>query len=250
MEGSYDALDTELSPNSRKKIITHPLYVPRSSPWLDLKVFYVRISNCEVDESTSDRLTLNHIPLTPDTIIEVNGKRCSIYSECASSSLRRDRVDKKSEEATFVSTDSIRTTGSVRFQVFDKDELLITGDLELCNSNGVIGESKASSKKWNMKCQAASACTRFLKGKQYAGPENPHPLIEVYVAGFFSGAPIILTKTLQLGVRKKQQMKVTLGSIPEYGTSEQKDVGDEDSLKVLDDSVTTNLNVFNYFLLW
>ncbi|KAF0912041.1 hypothetical protein E2562_012957 [Oryza meyeriana var. granulata] len=52
----------EVAFETARKIIMHPLYTPGSSPWLDLKVFYVRVSNCEVDESMPDRLTLNHIP--------------------------------------------------------------------------------------------------------------------------------------------------------------------------------------------
>lgn len=35
--------------------------------------------------------------------------------------LRRDRVDKNSEETTFVSTDSIRLTGSMKFDVYDRE---------------------------------------------------------------------------------------------------------------------------------
>ncbi|KAF0928880.1 hypothetical protein E2562_010738 [Oryza meyeriana var. granulata] len=169
----------EVAFETARKIIMHPLYTPRSSPWLDLKVFYVRVSNCEVDESAPDRLTLNHIPLSPDTVIEVNGQRSSMHTEFISSSLRRDRVDKMTEEATFVSTDSIRMTGCVRFQVFDKNDLLLTGDLELCSANGVVGESKNSSKRWNMKCQPASSCNGFLKGKLSTGSESVHPVIEV-----------------------------------------------------------------------
>ncbi|KAL6894180.1 hypothetical protein ACP4OV_008278 [Aristida adscensionis] len=216
-----------------RKIIMHPLYAPRSSPWLDLKVFYVRVSNCVVDESAPEYLTLNHIPLSPDTVIEVNGQRSSMHTEFISSSLRRDRVDKKTEEATFVSTDNIRMTGSVRFQVFDKNDLLLTGDLDLCSANGVVGESKSCSKKWNMKCQSATSCNGFLKGKISAGSEYVHPAIEVYVAGTFSGTPIILTKTIQLISRRKSEMKLKLDSIPENETSEQqKEESHEDSLKV------------------
>uniref|UniRef100_A0A0E0D7K7 Erythronate-4-phosphate dehydrogenase family protein n=1 Tax=Oryza meridionalis TaxID=40149 RepID=A0A0E0D7K7_9ORYZ len=163
----------EVAFETARKIIMHPLYMPRSSPWLDLKVFYVRVSNCEVDESAPDRLTLNHIPLSPDTVIEVNGQRSSMHTEFISSSLRRDRVDKMTEEATFVSTDSIRMTGSVRFQVFDKNDLLLTGDLELCSANGVVGEPKNSSKRWNMKCQPTSSCNGFLKGKPSTESQNP-----------------------------------------------------------------------------
>ncbi|KAL5209345.1 hypothetical protein ABZP36_004968 [Zizania latifolia] len=216
-----------------RKIIMHPLYTPRSSPWLDLKVFYVRVSNCEVDESAPDHLTLNHIPLSPDTVIEVNGQRSSMHTEFISSSLRRDRVDKKTEEATFVSTDSIRMTGSIRFQVFDKNDLLLTGDLEFCSTNGVVGESKNSTKRWNMKCQPATSCNGFLKGKLSTGSESVHPVIEVYVAGTFCGTPIVLTKTVQHISRRKSQMKLKLDSIPENETTEQqKEELHEDSVKV------------------
>jgi hypothetical protein len=217
-----------------RKIIMHPLYAPRSSPWLDLKVFYIRVSNCVVDESAPDHLTLNHIPLSPDTVIEVNGQRSSMHTEFISSSLRRDRVDKRTEEATFVSTDNIRMTGSVRFQVFDKNDLLLTGDLDLCNANGVVGESKSSSKKWNMKCQSSTSCNGFLKGKLSNGSEYVQPMIEVYVAGTFSGTPIILTKTIQLISRRKSEMKLKLDSIPENeATEQQKEESAEDTSKVL-----------------
>ncbi|KAK3145918.1 hypothetical protein QOZ80_3BG0259210 [Eleusine coracana subsp. coracana] len=216
-----------------RKIIMHPLYAPRSSPWLDLKVFYIRVSNCVVNESTPEHLTLNHIPLSPDTVIEVNGQRSSMHTEFITSSLRRDRVDRRTEEATFVSTDNIRMTGSVRFQVFDKSDLLLTGDLELCNANGVVGESKNSSKKWNMKCQSAASGNSFLKGKLSTCSESVHPVIEVYIAGTFSGTPIILTKTIQIISRRKSEMKLKLDSIPENeATEEQKEESHEESLKV------------------
>lgn len=65
--------------------------------------------------------------------------------------------------------------------------------------------------------------TGFLKGK-YVGLETVPPKIEVFVAGCFDGAPIILTKTLQIGFRKKQTRKGLLGSIPECeGSESQKD---------------------------
>lgn len=217
-----------------RKIIMHPLYASRSSPWLDLKVFYVRVSNCMVDESAPDHLTLNHIPLSPDTVIEVNGRRSSMHTEFVSSSLRRDRIDKKTEEATYVSTDSIRMTGSVRFQVFDKNDLLLTGDLELCNANGVVGEPKSSSKKWNIKCHSSASSSGFLKGKMSTGPDSAHPVVEVYVAGTFSGTPIILTKTVQFISRRKSQMKLKLDSIPENEATElHTENSHGDSLKVL-----------------
>ena len=57
----------------------------------------------KVNDSTLEFLTLNHIPMDFDTLLEVNGTRSSIYSDGVSLLLRRDRVDKESKEATFVS---------------------------------------------------------------------------------------------------------------------------------------------------
>uniref|UniRef100_A0A0D3CBI4 Protein kinase domain-containing protein n=1 Tax=Brassica oleracea var. oleracea TaxID=109376 RepID=A0A0D3CBI4_BRAOL len=200
-----------------------------SSPWLDLRVFYVRISNFTVEDSTPEALTINHIPLDPDTLLEINGVRMSMYSEGCSSQLRRDRVDKKSEEATYVSTDNIRLNGSVKFEVYDKKELVLSGTLEMSDGNGFTGESK---KQWNMTCEAGlTAGSGFLKEKSRNGQEllPALPTIEVYVTGCFSGTPIILTKTLQLGLRKKQSRRMVLDSIPEYETAAepQKDMSSE-----------------------
>ena len=200
-----------------------------SSPWLDRRVFYVRISNFTVEDSTPEALTINHIPLDPDTLLEINGVRMSMYSEGCSSQLRRDRVDKKSEEATYVSTDNIRLNGSVKFEVYDKKELVLSGTLEMSDGNGFTGESK---KQWNMTCEAGlTAGSGFLKEKSRNGQEllPALPTIEVYVTGCFSGTPIILTKTLQLGLRKKQSRRMVLDSIPEYETAAepQKDMSSE-----------------------
>ncbi|MQL69408.1 hypothetical protein Taro_001700 [Colocasia esculenta] len=225
MEHRDNQMITRKESEQNWKIITHPLYQPRMSPWLDLRVFYARFSSFDVDESTPKHLTLRHIPLSPDTVIEVNGKRSSIHSECVFSLLRRDRVDKETEEATFVGTDSLRMIGSVRFEIHDKDDLLFSGTLELCNSNGFTGGSTNHCKKWNISCQQEmSAGTSFLKGKQHVGPEARVPTIDVYVTGCFSGNPIILTKTLQLGPRKKHHLKAMLGSIPENESAEMKKV--------------------------
>ncbi|MQL86812.1 hypothetical protein Taro_019345 [Colocasia esculenta] len=243
MEHHDDQMITREESEQNWKIITHPLYQPKTSPWLDLRVFYLRFSSFEVDESTPKHLTLRHIPLSPDTIIEVNGKRSSIYSECVFSLLRRDRVDKETGEATFVGTDSIRMTGSVRFEVYNKDDLLFSGALELCNSNGFTGESKKHCKKWNISCQQEmSAGTSFLKGKQHMGPEAWVPTIDVYVTGCFSRNPIILTKTLQLGPRKKHHPKAMLDSIPENESAEMK----KDEVKVFQmaNEVTDDLGFY------
>ncbi|XP_050214078.1 uncharacterized protein At1g01500 [Mercurialis annua] len=236
MEDPYETSSNgDEARNSNLQIVRYSpfqLCTKFSSPWFDLRVFYVRISNFKVDDSTPEFLTLNHIPLSPDTLLEVNGVRCSMNSDGVSSFLRRDRVDKKSEEATFVSTDSVRFTGSVKFEVFDSDDLILSGVLEMCSSNGFIAESNSNTKKWSMNCESdVTAVTGFLKGKHIAGTELP--TIEVYVTGCFAGMPIILTKTLQLGYRKKHIRKGMLDAIPEYETTEsEKIVSSEQDLQV------------------
>lgn len=200
--------------------------------WFDVRVFYVRVSGFQVDESTPEFLSLHHIPLSPDTLLEVNGVRssnssmlyCDDDDDRESSVLRRDRVDKKSEEAIFVNTDSIRLNGSMRFEVCDKDQCILSGVLEMCNnsSNGFVNAKRS----WSMSCQTeVTLNSGFFKGKHVAAVP---PEIEVYVAGCFSGTPIILTKTLQLNCRKKHNRKCRLDIIPEHDetTECQKHVSD------------------------
>lgn len=218
--------------HSIKRRTSYQPVVKVSLSWLDLRVFYVRVSKCDIDDATPGYLTLNHIPLNHDTILEVNGVRTSVYSDRASNLLRRDRVDKKSEEVTFVSTDSIRMTGSVKFEVFDKDVLVISGVIESSYSNGSIGEQENHEQRWCMNCESEVG-TGLLNVKKSTSLESPE--IEVYVAGCFSGNPIILTKTLQLSSRKKHTRKWMLKSIPEYeATDSQKDVPSGLSLQVTD----------------
>ncbi|CAJ1972431.1 unnamed protein product [Sphenostylis stenocarpa] len=231
MEGSYYSSCKGEAGNKNLQIIKYSPYKPWTmipSPWFDLRVFYVRVSGIQVDESTPESLSLHYIPLSHDTLLEVNGVRSSMYCDGESSVLRRDRVDKKSEKATFVNTDSIRFTGSMKFEVYDKELCILSGVLEMSNTIGFAGESKSSVKRWSMSCQTemAPGCG-FFKGKHVAVSEFPCPEIEVYVTGSFSGTPIILTKTLQLTFRKKHNRKCALDAIPEYETTERhKDVSD------------------------
>lgn len=79
--------------------------------WLDLRVFYVRVSKCMVDDdSMPEYLRLNHVPLNHDSLLEVNCAKASIYLDGLSILLKRDRLDMQFEEVTFVNTDIIRMT--------------------------------------------------------------------------------------------------------------------------------------------
>lgn len=229
MENSHETSNHGPTDDGHMTPLRHTLYQPSINPalsWLDVKVFYVRISKCEVDDLTPENLTLSHIPLNRDTLLEVNGVRTGIYSDGVSTILRRDRLDKKSEEVIFVSTDSVRMTNSVKFELFDRDALVLSGVLELCSTNGLIQEPRNFVHGWSLTCETdITVGSGFFRGRQLMGPESGSPTIEVYVAGSFSGTPIILTKTLQISSRKKHSRNGMLDAIPEYESTEsRKDV--------------------------
>lgn len=211
--------------NSNGKTSALVLHTPTQP--LHIRVFYVRISKFMVDDTTPECLMLNLIPLSQDTILKVNGACCSAEWEGNSCILRRDRVDRKSEEVTFVSTDSITVTDRVKFEVLDKDNLLITGALDLSSPNG--------SNSWSMNCESViSSGDNFLKGRQCKDSGYTTPALEVYVAGCSSGSPIILTKTLQLN-RKRHGKFGVLNTIPEYDAFEShEDVVQGYDLQVVD----------------
>ncbi|XP_051147456.1 uncharacterized protein At1g01500-like [Andrographis paniculata] len=195
-----------------------------SLDWLDLRVFYVRVSECIMDDgSMPGYLTLNHVPLSRDTLLEVNCVRASIYSDGVSTLLKRDRLDKRSEEVTFVNTDSIRVTGSVMFEVFHENKLVLNGTLEFSGDNGFVGELRYPG--WSMNCESdILPGTGFFKGNPSlcSGLDSgTSPVIEVYVAGSFLGTPIVLTQTMQVSPRRKQFRKGgLLESIPENGITQ------------------------------
>uniref|UniRef100_A0ACD5TVJ9 Uncharacterized protein n=1 Tax=Avena sativa TaxID=4498 RepID=A0ACD5TVJ9_AVESA len=195
---------------------------PEPSSCLSLRVFYLKLSRCELNESMLDTLTVTHTPLTSDTVLEANGDRPSANDDDddgghVSCPLRRDRVDAVSREATFVSTETVMMSGSVRFEVrVGKGEKLLVGITEMCDvPDGFGGVEKKGC--WVMKCQVAMqrGSSGFLKG---AGEDAKSPVVEVYVAGLFRGNPIVFTKAMKLRLRRRRQVKVPfMEPIPECG---------------------------------
>ncbi|KAE8654330.1 putative Polynucleotidyl transferase [Hibiscus syriacus] len=163
------------------------------------------ISKFEFDDASSSTpkyLTLNHVPLNPNTLREAGTD-----PDSRSIILRRVWVNKRSEEAIFVSTDSIRLTRSVKFEVFDKDTILLHGVLEF---NSYTKGSRESGQKWSMDCKNVMA-------KQILRHDSDSPTVEVHVAGSFMGSPIILTQILRPSLRMKQMEAISMpDSIPEY----------------------------------
>lgn len=190
---------------------------PELSSCISLRVFYMKLSRCELNESMLDTLTITHTPLTSDTVLEANGDMASTNDNGqVSCPLHRDRADAASREATFVSTETVRMAGSVRFEVrAGKDEKLLIGIMEMCDvPDGFGGVEKNGC--WVMKCQVAmQRGSGFLK---CAGEDAKSPVIEVYVASMFRGSPIVFTRAMKLRFRRRRQVKAPfMEPIPECG---------------------------------
>ena len=102
-----------------------------SYQWLDMRLFCMRLSSFPL-ETSLQFLTLRHIPTDFIARLKVNGERIA-PSETTSSFLHRDKVYKKSTEVTYVSTYSFRIGGSMIFEAYDKDVLLVSGKLQILN---------------------------------------------------------------------------------------------------------------------
>ncbi|XP_010474750.1 PREDICTED: uncharacterized protein At1g01500-like [Camelina sativa] len=188
------------------------------SSWLEVRLFYVRIAPCVV-QNVPDFLTLRHPPRETGASLEVNGVRVP-SSETASLKLRRDRVDRETSEVTYVSTETVRVTGCVDVEVYDNDDMVLCGNLDRIEgvwNNGTVSDPKTG---WGMDCYIAmgnghgsglSSSSAFFQPKRGASS----PSVEVYIAGCCGGVPVILTKTIQASPRRKVARHVTLEAIPE-----------------------------------
>uniref|UniRef100_A0A0E0CXH3 Uncharacterized protein n=1 Tax=Oryza meridionalis TaxID=40149 RepID=A0A0E0CXH3_9ORYZ len=184
---------------------------PEPSSWLSLKVFFLRVSRCEVNESMLDSVTVTHAPLTPDTVLQVSGGSVASNGHM---SLRLDRaggvgaaVTEGGDSCTFVSTADVRVSGSARFDVQCGGERLVVGILDTRDAGAGGG--------WVMKCQVAAQRGSGLvrRGSKEAKP----PVVEVYVAGLARGAPVVFTRAMQLRFRRRRHVKSFMEPIPEHG---------------------------------
>nr|GME17192.1 uncharacterized protein At1g01500-like isoform X1 [Ipomoea batatas] len=180
---------------------------------LEIRLFYVRVAPCAVN-AVPDYLTLRHLRREMGVSLAINGSRIPA-SDASSITLRRDRVDRESSEVTYVSTDSVLVSGPVEFEVLEKEEgLILCGSLERVDlpwSNGNVPHSDSRTG-WSMDCYTAAsgASAFFQQNLRFCSPS-----IEVYVAGCFSGVPVILTKTIQVSPKKKKSRQALLDAIPE-----------------------------------
>nr|GLL25229.1 uncharacterized protein At1g01500-like [Ipomoea trifida] len=183
---------------------------------LEIRLFYVRIAPCTVD-AVPNHLILRHLRREMGVWLEMNGSRLP-SSDAASITLRLDRADKDSSEVTYVSTDNVRVSGPVEFEVQEmKDVLILCGSLERVETpwNNGNGSENSSRTGWSMDCYTAASLVSG--GSSFCNPKLGFcsPSIEVYIAGCCSGVPVILTKTIQVSPRKKALRQGMLDAIPE-----------------------------------
>lgn len=191
---------------------------PSSPPsiWFEIRLFYVRIAPCVVD-SVPDHLTLCHLRREIGVSLEINGSRIPA-SDTASLTLRRDRLDKESSEVTYVSTDSVRVSGAIEFEVLEKEDMILCGSIERMESswsNGSVGLENDSRTGWSMDCYMAASVAEGSSAFFQPKLGISSPSIEVYIAGCSSGVPAILTKTILISPRRKSCRHGTLDAIPE-----------------------------------
>jgi hypothetical protein len=197
--------------NSYKYLITN-----KSSSWLEIRLFYVRVTPCVI-ESVPDHLTIRHLRRSISTPLEINGSKIP-SSDSASLTLRRDRLNKESSEVTYVSTDSVRVTRGVEFEVLDNKDMVLCGSLERIettswgNNGGVGGLENDARTGWSLECCVAAG---VFEGNSVFKLGVSAPVIEVYIAGCCGGVPVILTKTILVGPMKKPSRYAMLDAIPE-----------------------------------
>jgi hypothetical protein len=139
-------------------------------------------------------------------------------------------VDTETAEATYVSTDNLRASGSVSFDVFNKDEALLSGTIEQQQQQqseepppapgSTANAANSTNLEWEMDCSCVvgqAGCV-FLKGRNdssYPSMSLVHPVMEVCIVGRFSGTPVILSQTVQILARRRVNRQITLDAIPE-----------------------------------
>ncbi|KAJ6334572.1 hypothetical protein OIU78_011448 [Salix suchowensis] len=161
------------------------LIMNKSSSWLEVRLFYVRITPCVI-ESVPGHLTLRHLGRSISTPLEINGSKIPA-ADSASLNLRRDRLNKESSER-----------GLKRHPRGNN------GSVERLDNDAKTG--------WCLECCVA---TGVFEGKSVFKLGVSAPVIEVYIAGCCRGVPVILTKTVLVSPRKKASRYAILDAIPE-----------------------------------
>jgi len=203
-----------------EKLSPHPIYSPSSLSWFDVRVVYVKVSGCP-QEASPDTLHCRFPSRASSTSVELNGAVVPPQEEIVLA-LRRDRVDCNAEEATYVSTDNIRSSGSLKFEVAasTEGELIVCGVLERSEAplKGFGGYGVPLKTEWNLElsCAVSSIGCCFIKADPLDFDTPPsQPIVEVCLVGKFEAAPVCLEQTVKLVARKRSLRRTSLDAIPE-----------------------------------
>ncbi|GJP56234.1 hypothetical protein CLOM_g15312 [Closterium sp. NIES-68] len=204
----------------------------QAAGWLDVKVIYARISAQNIINSSSDYLVFSSPPREISSELEVNGARRSPLED-VSLSLRKDRADCESSEATFVSTDRLRIRRHLSFGIFHEGEKLVACSLNL-RSRPSLEEAVSGlpvlperglplEGQWTLECSCttSSSWSGFaVKSVQELSDHAVQPSLEICIVGRCDGLPVMLTETVQLTARRKNHWKGGLDAIPEVEESD------------------------------
>lgn len=178
-----------------EKLPSHSMYSPGSLSWFDVRVIYVRVSGCP-QEASPDTLLCRFPARSSTTSVELNGNMVPFQEEILVT-LRRDRVDCNSEEATYVSTDKIRAIGTLHFEVAaaSDGELIVCGSLERSETplKGFGGYGVPLKTEWSLdvSCAVSSIGCCFIKADPLDFDTPPsQPIVEVCLVGKFEAAPV------------------------------------------------------------
>jgi hypothetical protein len=186
--------------------------------------------------------------------LEVNGGRISPSEQTVlvlrREKRRRRRSDPESAEATFLSTDDVRTSGPLSFEILFKDEALVAGTITLeqqhsvsdslqqqggddgvYNSSSLVQKSSiVGLRRWSLDCACVvvgHAGSIFSKLRRHdhnipcpssssSSPLSP-PAMEVCLVARNLGTPVILIQTVHLTAPRRGSScrQSTLEAIPE-----------------------------------
>nr|GEZ12875.1 putative erythronate-4-phosphate dehydrogenase family protein [Tanacetum cinerariifolium] len=183
-------------------------YTSSTSGWLEIRLFYVRITPCSIN-TVPQNLTLRNLRREIGVSLEINAVRVP-SSNTALVNLRRDRLDTHSSEVTYVSTDNIRLTGPIEFEVINNNNGSVSNCNGDCNGDDkymiLCGSLERIESGWSMEFYAGNL----------GGFGSSSPSIEVYIAGCCASVPVILTKTISVSPRRRGGVrKGGLDAIPE-----------------------------------
>ncbi|CAN6566186.1 unnamed protein product [Malus baccata var. baccata] len=162
--------------------------------WLEIRLFYVRVEPCVI-RSVPDYLNLGYRLKSTEPAFRRRTRPRSRSAAIGSIRSRR-------------STDSVRVTGGVEFEVYENNDMVLCGSLERMegvwldgNAGGLENDSRTG---WSMDCYMAASINSGSSSFFLPKLGVSAPSIEVYMPGIAPHSP-----------RRKAPRHAVLDAIPE-----------------------------------